>query len=106
MALAVGVSGVECATGIGRMCTRLGEGAVGSGLLVAWTVALGFNFVGNGLRISFWGSSTTSFPMLSSVSNDGQKSVQMSENSDNPSENFAVVSSALLVAAVYNAPPL
>ena len=59
MALAVGVSGVECVAGIGKICTRSGEGAVGSGLLVAWAVALGFNFVGSGLRISFWGSSTT-----------------------------------------------
>ena len=69
MALTVGVLGVECAVGVGRMCTRLGEGAVGSGLLVAWAVALGFNFVGNGLRISFLASSTTSFPLPSSVSN-------------------------------------
>ena len=35
------------------MCIGLGEGAAGSGLLVVWAVALGFNFVGNGLRISF-----------------------------------------------------
>ena len=35
MALAVGVSGVECAAGIGRMCIGSGEGVVGSGLLVA-----------------------------------------------------------------------
>ena len=53
MTLAVGVSSVECAAGVGRICTRSGEGAAGSGLLVAWAVALGFNFVGNGLRISF-----------------------------------------------------
>ena len=53
MALAVGVSSVECAASVGRICTRSGEGAVGSGLLVAWAVALGFNFVGSGLRISF-----------------------------------------------------
>ena len=57
MALAVGVSGVECVVGVSRICTRSGEGVVGSGLLVAWAVTLGFNFVGNGLRISFWGSS-------------------------------------------------
>ena len=69
MALAVGVSGVECAVGVGRMCTRSGEGAASSGLLVVWAMALGFNFMGNGLRISFWGSSTTSFPLPSSVSN-------------------------------------
>ena len=53
MALAVGVSCVECATGVSRMCTGSGEGATGSGLLGAWAVALGFNFVGNGLRIIF-----------------------------------------------------
>ena len=35
------------------MCTGSGEGAACSGRLVAWVVALGFNFVGNGLRISF-----------------------------------------------------
>ena len=35
MALAVGVSGVECVAGEGRMCTGSGEGAAGSGLLVA-----------------------------------------------------------------------
>ena len=34
MALAVGVSGVECAVGVGMMCIGLGEGAAGSGLLV------------------------------------------------------------------------
>ena len=69
MGLAVGVSGVECVAGVGRMCIGLGEGAAGSGLLVAWAVALGSNFVGSGLRISFWGSSTTSFPLPSSVCN-------------------------------------
>ena len=69
MALAVSVSGVECAAGVGKMCTGSGEGAVGNEMLVAWAVALGFNFVGSGLRISFWGSSTASFPLPSSVSN-------------------------------------
>ena len=58
MALVVGVSGVECVAGVGRMCTRSGEAAASSGLLVTWAMALGFNFMGNGLRISFWGSST------------------------------------------------
>ena len=53
MALAVGVSGVECAAGVGRMCTGSGEGATGNRLLMAWEVALGSNFVGSGLRISF-----------------------------------------------------
>ena len=44
MTLAVGVSCVECVAGVGRICTRSGEGAASSGLLVAWAVALGFNF--------------------------------------------------------------
>ena len=69
LALVVGVSSVECVVGVGRICTRSREGAVGSRLLVAWAVALGFNFMGIGLRISFWGSSTASFPLPSSVSN-------------------------------------
>ena len=90
MAFAVGVSGVECAASEGRIYTGSVEGASGSGILVAWAVALGSNFVGNGLRLGFWCSS--SFPLLSSVNNDGQKSMQMSENLDNPSENSAAVS--------------
>ena len=69
MALILGVLGVECAAGVGKMCTGSGEGATGSVLFGAWVVALGFNFVGSGLRIGFWGSSTTSFPLPSSVSN-------------------------------------
>ena len=81
--LAVCALGVECVVGVGRICIGSGEGAAGSRLLVAWVMALGFNFVGNGLRISFWGFSTTSFPLPSSVSNgeiasfflDGQKVV-------------------------------
>ena len=51
MALAVGVSGVECATSEGRMCTGSGQG---SGLLVAWAMG-------------FWGSSPASFPLPSSL---------------------------------------
>ena len=69
MALVVGVSGVECVAGVGRVCTRSGECVGGSGLFVAWEVALGLNFVGSGLRISFCGSSTASFPLPSSFSN-------------------------------------
>ena len=100
MALAVVVSGVESAAGVGRMCIGSREGAAGNGLLVAWVVALGFNFMGNGLRISFWGSSTASFPLPSSVSNgeiassilDGQKAAQMSKDLDNPSKNYVIVS--------------
>ena len=53
-------------------------------------MALGSDFVGSGLRLGFWGSS--SFPLLSSINNDGQESVQMSENSDNPSENSTAIS--------------
>ena len=45
LALGAGVSGVNCAAGEIRVCTRSGEG---SGLLVAWAVALGFNFMGIG----------------------------------------------------------
>ena len=81
---------MDCAAGEGRIYTRSGEGAAGSGLFVAWAVALGSIFMGSGLRLGFWGSS--SFPLLSSVNNDGKKSVQMSENSDNPSQNSAAVS--------------
>ena len=58
MAVAVGVSGVECAAGEGRIYNGSREGATGSGLLVAWAVVLRLNFVGSGLRIGFWGSST------------------------------------------------
>ena len=46
MAFSVGVLGVECATGVGRMCTGSEEGVAGSGLLAPWAVALGFNFMG------------------------------------------------------------
>ena len=69
MVLVVGVSSVECAAGVGRMCTWSREGDSDSGLLVAWAVELRFNFVGSGLTIGFWGSSTTSFPLPSSVNN-------------------------------------
>ena len=51
MALVVGVSGVKCAAGEGKMCTGSGQG---SGLLVAWGVG-------------FWGSSPASFPLPSSL---------------------------------------
>ena len=49
MALAIGVSGVECAAGEGRMCTESGQD---SGLLVAWAMG-------------FWGPSPASFPLPS-----------------------------------------
>ena len=48
MALAVGVSGVECVAGEGRICIGSGKGAIGRGILVAWALALGFNFMGIG----------------------------------------------------------
>ena len=48
MAFVVGVSSVECVVGEGRICTGSGEGAAGSGLLMAWAVAQGFNFMGIG----------------------------------------------------------
>ena len=50
VAFPVGASGVGCTTG--RIYTRLGEGAFGSGLFVAWAV-------------DFWGSSISSFPLPS-----------------------------------------
>ena len=53
MALAVGVLGIECVTGVGKMCIGSREGAAGNGLLVTWAVALEFNFMGNGLIIRF-----------------------------------------------------
>ena len=48
VAFMVGVLGVDCAAEVGRMCT-------GSGLFLGWAV-------------DFWGSSTISFPLPSSVS--------------------------------------
>ena len=45
MVIAVGVSGVECVVGVGRMCTGLGEGA-------ASRVVGG---LGSGTRIQFCG---------------------------------------------------
>ena len=41
VAFEVGVLGMDCAVGEGRICT-------GSGHLVAWAVAVGFNYVGIG----------------------------------------------------------
>ena len=91
MTFAVGVSGVECAAREERMCTGSREGAAGSGLLVAWAMALGFNFMGIGRRIIFFGSSPASFPLPSSVSigeitsffSYGQATSQISEDSNN-----------------------
>ena len=61
LALSLGASGVGHASGVGRIYTWSVEGATGSGLLVAWAVAVGFNYVGNGFKTSFLGSSTSSF---------------------------------------------
>ena len=50
--LALGAVGFEFAAGVGygagegRIYTWSMEGATGSGLLVAWAVAVGFNYVG------------------------------------------------------------
>ena len=71
------------------------EGATGSGILVAWAVAVGFNFVGNGFKTSSWGSSNISFPLpslvikgrISSVFSLGKTTSHIFEDSDNPSDN-------------------
>ena len=44
----VGVLGVDCVAGGGRIYTWSVEGATGSGHLVSWAVAVGFNYVGIG----------------------------------------------------------
>ena len=92
VAVGVGVFGVDCAAGDVRMYTSSVEGATGSGLLVAWAVAVGFNFMGIGLRVSFCGSFAASIPMPSSVIKAlicsfvrGKKVTPMFEDSDNPS---------------------
>ena len=69
VAFVVGVLGVDYVASVGKMYTWSMEGATGSGLLVAWAVAVGFNSMGNDFETSSWGSSTISFPLLSSVSN-------------------------------------
>ena len=48
VAFVVGVLGVGCVAGEGRIYTWSVEGATGSGLLVAWAVAVGFKFMGIG----------------------------------------------------------
>ena len=45
VAFVVGVLGVGRVTGEGRIYTWSVEGATGSGYLVAWAVAVGFNYV-------------------------------------------------------------
>ena len=95
VAFSVGAPGVGCAAGEGRIYTWSVEGAIGSGLLVAWAVAVGFNSMGNGFEISSLGSSTTYFPLPSSVSigevspffSLGKTTSHISEGSNNPSDN-------------------
>ena len=41
-------AGVRCGAGEGRIYTWSVEGATGSGYLVFWAVAVGFNYVGIG----------------------------------------------------------
>ena len=48
VAFVVGVLGVDCVAGGGRIYTWSVEGATGSGHLVSWAVAVGFNYVGIG----------------------------------------------------------
>ena len=48
VAFVVCVLGVDCVVGVGKMYTWSVEGATGSGHLVAWAVAVGFNSVGIG----------------------------------------------------------
>ena len=91
----VGCFRVGRASGVRRIYTWSVEGATGSGLLVAWLVAVGFNSVVNGFKISSWGSSTISFPLPSSVLKGrisswfslGKTTSHISEDSDNPSDN-------------------
>ena len=91
----VGASGVGCAACVGKMYTWSVEGATGSGLLVAWAVAVGFNYVENGFETSSWGSSTISSPLpslvikgrISSWFSLGKTTSHISEDSDNLSDN-------------------
>ena len=46
--LGAGASDVGCGAGEGRIYTWSVEGAIGSGHLVAWAVAVGFSFKGIG----------------------------------------------------------
>ena len=78
-ALATGASRIDCAACVCRIYTGSVEGKC---------------------KLCFWGSSTTSFPLPSSVSNGeiasffshGQKAAPMFEDSDNPSEYSTTVS--------------
>ena len=92
LALVVGASGVGCGAGEGRIYTWSVEGTTGSGLLVAWAVAMGFNSMGNGFKTSSWGSSTISFPLpfsvikgrISSFFSLRKTTTHVSEDSDKP----------------------
>ena len=48
VAFVVGVLGVGCVAGEGRIYTWSVEGGIGSGHLVDWAVAVGFKFIGIG----------------------------------------------------------
>ena len=48
VAFVVGVLGVDCVAGVGKMYTWSVEGATSSEHLVAWAEALGFSFMGIG----------------------------------------------------------
>ena len=95
VAFLVGASGVGCAACVGKMYTWSVERATGSGLLVAWAVAVGFNSMEKGFKTSSWGASTISFPLPSSVIKGrifswfslGKTTSHISEDSDNPSDN-------------------
>ena len=88
----VGASGVGFAECVGKIYTWSVEGVASCGLFVAWAVAVGFDSVGNGFETSFWGSSTISFPLPSSVIKGrisswfflGKTTSRTSEDSDNP----------------------
>ena len=95
VAFLVGALGFEFVAGVGSMYTGSVEGATGSGILVAWAVAVGFNSVGNGFKTSSWGSSTIYFPLpsliikgrISSFFSLEKTTSHISEDSDNPSDN-------------------
>ena len=101
----VGASRVGCAACVGKIYTWSVEGVAGSGLFVAWAVAMGFNSVGNGFETSSWGSSTISFPLPSLVIKGriyswfsiGKTTSNISEDSDNPSDNSIKILFKLLV---------
>ena len=79
-------------------------------------MAVGFNFVGNGLRTCFLGSYTVSFPRPSSVIKGrissffflGKTTTHISEDSDNPLDNsgVAVVDTAPLPWCHFGTLPL